>query len=117
ENNCPWDNNTCYNAIKYPNIFKWCIDNGCPWNNNLTCTFASLYGSLDILQWARSPQRKNNHCWSIEVYYNAIRNGHDTILKWALENGCPWDQSLWPLCEEYGRSEILIWANENGYIQ
>jgi hypothetical protein len=36
------------------------------------------------------------------------------VLKWARENGCPWDEETCSAAAEGGHLEVLKWARENG---
>ena len=36
------------------------------------------------------------------------------MLKWARENGCPWDEFTCSNAAKNGHFEILKWARENG---
>ena len=36
------------------------------------------------------------------------------MLKWARENGCPWDWETCASAAERGHLEVLKWARENG---
>ena len=36
------------------------------------------------------------------------------MLKWARENGCPWDEQTCAYAAEGGHIELLRWARENG---
>jgi len=36
------------------------------------------------------------------------------VLKWARENGCPWDSRTCYAAAEGGHIELLRWARENG---
>jgi len=40
--------------------------------------------------------------------------GHLEVLKWARENGCPWDEDTCAGAAEGGHLEVLKWARENG---
>ena len=40
--------------------------------------------------------------------------GHLGTLKWARENGCPWDEGTCTAAAWRGHLEILKWARENG---
>jgi hypothetical protein len=35
------------------------------------------------------------------------------VLKWARENGCPWDEWTCANAAERGHNDILNWAREN----
>ena len=41
-------------------------------------------------------------------------DGHLEVLKWARENGCPWDEETCWKAAERGHLEVLQWARENG---
>ena len=36
------------------------------------------------------------------------------LLRWARENGCPWDERTCSAAAGGGRLEVLKWARENG---
>ena len=40
--------------------------------------------------------------------------GHLEVLKWARENGAPWDEWICAHAAEGGHFEVLKWARENG---
>jgi hypothetical protein len=40
--------------------------------------------------------------------------GHLETLKWARENGCPWDEETCADAAEGGHLETLKWAREHG---
>jgi hypothetical protein len=44
----------------------------------------------------------------------AAKKGHLSILKWARENGCPWDEDTCSFAAEKGHLEVLQWAHANG---
>ena len=43
----------------------------------------------------------------------AAEAGHLEVLKWARENGCPWDKRTCEFAAYYGHLEVLKWAREN----
>ena len=44
----------------------------------------------------------------------AAEGGHLEVLKWARENGSPWDEDICAYAAESGHFEVLKWARENG---
>ena len=44
----------------------------------------------------------------------AAKGGHLEILKWARENGCPWNENTRKSAAKGGHLEVLKWARENG---
>ncbi|CAB9528076.1 ankyrin repeat protein [Seminavis robusta] len=75
------------------------------------CQAIAGVGSLPVLTWAHNTK---GFPMSMGTCKNAASAGHLEILKWARENGCPWD---WRTCRRaagYGHLEVLKWARENG---
>ena len=44
----------------------------------------------------------------------AAKYGHLEVLKWARENGCPWDEVTCAYAAKGGHLDVLKWARENG---
>jgi hypothetical protein len=44
----------------------------------------------------------------------AAQNGYEDCLKYALENGCPWDKYTCIYAEENGNIDCLEYALANG---
>ena len=44
----------------------------------------------------------------------AAKGGHLEVLKWARENGCPWDENTCAYAALGGHLEVMKWARENG---
>jgi len=56
-----------------------------------------------------------NGCpWDYNTCWRAAENGHLDCLKYARENGCPWDKRTCWFAAEYGHLECLKYAHENG---
>lgn len=47
---------------------------------------------------------------SDEVLLHSIEN-----IKWAKENGCPWNEYICSKIASQGNLDVLKWAKENGY--
>ena len=61
--------------------------------------------------------RQNGCPWDEMTCSFAADGGYLEVLKWARENGCPWDEMTREYAERSrakGRQEVLKWANENG---
>jgi len=54
-------------------------------NDRSTCSSAASGGHLNILKWARM----KGFDWDFRTIDNARWFGHDDIMEWALDNGCP----------------------------
>ena len=75
-------------------------------------TTAVINGWFDLLIWAR----QNNYDYDFNTYacaYAALNN-HLEILKWLVQNGCPWDEKVVIWASYGGHLEILKWALQNG---
>jgi len=53
-------------------------------------------------------------CCSNVVTLSAAMHGHLERLKFAHENGCPWDEDTCEIAAENGHIECLKYAHENG---
>ena len=49
-----------------------------------------------------------------KVCSRAAKGGHFDVLKWARENGCPWDSNTCIMAIAARRTDILTWARANG---
>lgn len=58
---------------------------------------------------ARKPELKRIIC------DDAADRGSLEVLKWAQENGCPWDSWIYARAASNGYLEILKWASANGH--
>ena len=47
----------------------------------------------------------------------AAENGHLHVLRWARENGCPWDENTCAFAKAYNHVDIVRWVTENGCPQ
>ena len=56
-----------------------------------------------------------NGCpWNKETRYSAARKGHLECLRYAHENGCPWNEYTCSAAADNGHLECLKYAHENG---
>jgi hypothetical protein len=67
---------------------QWARENGCPWNE-WTCSFAAEGGHLEV---AEVGARERLPVGRGDVRVRGV-GGHLEVLKWARENGCPWDET------------------------
>ena len=52
--------------------------------------------------------------WDVAVYTTAIDHQNFKILKWAKENGCPWDyNAIARHRTRCGNPKIVKWIDEN----
>ena len=61
---------------------------------------------IKMIDWTFVP--KDNFC------ADAAAEGHLNVLRWARENGCPWDERTCKLAAEEGHLEVFNWACANG---
>lgn len=127
-NGCPWDENTCMVAAKYGNLecLKYAYEKGCSYNANL-CVHASANGSLDCLAYAHEqmscPLSKDvaeaalrysfYNRMNADLYYTSV----NSCLMYAVEHGCPVDESIRKaydekkrLREDIGHDLTLNWG-------
>ncbi len=58
--------------------------------------------------------RENACPWNQDTCALAAKGGHLPLLQWARENGCPWDEYTCALAAKGGHLPLLKWARENG---
>ena len=58
--------------------------------------------------------RENGSPWDHLTCAHAAHGGHLEVLKWLRESGCEWDQLTCDRAAENGHFEVLKWARENG---
>lgn len=61
-------------------ILKWAKENELGQINTLVCQLAAQNGYLEVLKWDRYTCLCTAKC------------GHFDTLKWAIDNGCPYDE-------------------------
>jgi len=130
---CPWDALTCAGAAQcgHLQVLQWARQNGCPWDEK-TCSCAAGGGyNVDLFcQDSATPVKKTYafrqeriHQWAKEhgmrfgILKTRGRNntkGHLAVLKWARENGCPWDENTCLFAAEQGHLSVLKWAVSAG---
>jgi hypothetical protein len=72
---------------------------------------AAERGYLSTLKCLR---RQGRLCNNRLLCAYAARGGHLEVLKWARENGCPWDEKTCAHAARGGHLKVLKWARENG---
>jgi hypothetical protein len=83
--------------------------------------FNSVDG-LKLCEWAAKKRnlnilkyaREDGYPWNRDVTYWAAANGDLNILKYAHENGCPWDEGTTANAVQGNHLEVLKWLHENG---
>lgn len=80
---------------------KWIYKNG--HNIGYICENAAKYNHLEILIWCRKKSIFSTY-WDKEVCRLAIEHKHFHILKWLIENGCPYDESSYTIYQLYRKT-------------
>ena len=58
--------------------------------------------------------RENGCPWDQRTCAAVAAGGNLEVLKWARENGCPWDERTCANAAKYGCLEVLEWLRKNG---
>lgn len=99
---CSWTANTCACAAKRGHLttLQWLRQHGCEWNSK-TCTNAAANGHIEVLEWARGTSRLMDSdpeyividvCdWDGNTAAAAIDSNNLSVVKYVVENHCPWD--------------------------
>ena len=84
------------------NCLQYCLPK---LNKSTICENIAFYGNLDVLKLARG---QSPSCpWDRWTCAFAALGGHLELLKWTIENGCPWDDRI------FINAELLKWIREN----
>ena len=82
---------SCDNVKILVYIYNLCShDLSMPWFNEETCQAAADSGNLRNLKWLR----KKKCPWDMRTTMSAVDNEHYDVLKWAIENNCEVEQTL-----------------------
>jgi hypothetical protein len=90
-----WNHSEMSRAAKYGNIefAKWAYENGCKWDDDVLDNAAgNVAGNaagniIEFVIWAR-----DNECsYKYGLLYTAAYRNNIELAKWALKNGCSWD--------------------------
>ena len=66
--------------------------------------------------WLMKFAHENGHPWNNLICANSANNGHIDCLKYAHENGCPWFDSTCTFAAHNGHLDCLKYAHENGCV-
>ena len=114
ENNmCPWDEEMCEYAAENGQLecLKYAHENGCPWDredvheSRLEWTF----GVFEV----RARERVSLERGHVRV---CRQNGHLECLKYARENGCPWDKETCECAAEWTFGVFEVRARDTGVL-
>jgi len=93
-------------------LVRWFRERGCAMNER-TCASAAYGGHLEILQFLRSDPFP---CpWDAETCAMAARRGSLSLLRWALDNGCPMTFSTWSTAGMKGHVHVLRYLHASGH--
>ena len=65
-----------------------------------------------------TPPEQQQHEWAKQSPRLQLRSvvGSVSLLEWAKDNGCPWNESVCHAAAKHGHLEVLQWAHEHGCI-
>ena len=88
-------------------LLKWLrLQPQCPWNEHDLWASATVNEHLHIMQWFREIGME----WDANVCLFALMTRNETLFKWAVENGCPYDKNtLWV----FSHGNLEEWLNEH----
>lgn len=86
---------------------KWLRENGCLWDE-LTCKYAAGGGDIG---YAHNDMPNDSGFPEQPLVYTSR---HFEVLKWARDNGCPWDGHTMFSAAARGDIELMSWLREKG---
>lgn len=67
-------------------VFKWLLEKNVAMDADCVLVIAAAEGHLDMLKWLRA----EGYPWDNSLCPIAVSNSQVEVLKWAIENGCPY---------------------------
>ncbi|CAM9976944.1 unnamed protein product, partial [Scytosiphon promiscuus] len=58
--------------------------------------------------------RENGFPWDDNTWYLAAFGGYLALLHWVVQNGCPWREATTKSAARGGNLDVLQWARTNG---
>jgi hypothetical protein len=126
----------------YFELVRWCYEHSCPWAAiALAPRYAAENGTVELMAWmlqqpgiqlsahvmhtAVSKNHKSmckflraQRCpWDKESTNNAARSGRVKLLRWLVDNGCPWEARHLCLSAAQGGSlKVIIYLQQDGIL-
>ena len=100
-------------ALNSVTELRWCMERGYRERGYLTKEMARRAAFLGKLDVLKYA-RENGCPWDEQTPANAAYSGHLDVLKYAHENGCPWNKYTCSSAAVGGHLAVLKYAHENG---
>jgi hypothetical protein len=141
---CPWSDWLLEVAARcgHFELLRWCYEHGCPWNTIPRAPqYAAESGNVELMAWvlqqsgaqldlfamhgaalkgdtAMCQYLHAQQCpWNEESTTTAATTDHVDLLRWLIENGCPWDtQQLCRSAAEGGSVAVLANLQQQGIL-
>lgn len=98
-----------------PNEITAMILDNLDWVDAVAATWVSRQWRQLLTTGRWRDRRPRSSHWNARVYMATVASrGHLEVLRWARENGCPWDDGPCTEAVKHGHLEVLKWARTNG---
>jgi hypothetical protein len=140
---CPWPSGLLGEVASrgHFELLRWCSQHGCPWDTAMAPFFAAKSSSIELMAWVLQQPRTQlyedvmytaaaqghtamcqllhaKQCpWDWKSTRAAARGGHADVLRWLMDNGCPWNAQY--MCEAAARGgsvEVLVHLQQQGLL-
>jgi hypothetical protein len=94
----------------HTHLLKWFASKGISLSNqDSLCTLAGYSGNLETLQYLR----QQGCDWNVSTNINAALNNHFSLLKWAVEQGCPLNTDVLNYALQYSSVEMITYLYDH----
>ena len=96
-------------------MIEFAIENGCPIDRTRFATFAARFGSVDVVRYLVLEKKLCE--WDWRTTQTACEYGHEHLLEWLLERGCPINDFASIAAAQNGRVNILEFLERKGIVK
>jgi hypothetical protein len=110
---CPWPPRIFKNAASsgYFELLCWCHEHDCPWEASKAATYAAESGNIELMAWVlQQPDTQ----LSEHVMFAAVATGDIPICQYLRAQQCPWDAHSTCLAASDRDVDLLRWLLDNG---
>jgi hypothetical protein len=140
---CPWSSDVLEAAVSIGDfeLVRWCYERGCPWDASRAAYNAAQSSNVELMAWvlqqpgtqlctnvmctavwqsdtAMCHYLHTQQCpWSDASTWHAAYQGDASLVRWLIDNGCPFDaHAVCIVAAQAGSVEVLDCSQQQGIL-